>query len=105
MAERASLENWRPRKGSASSNLAPSANQSGQERNILCFSKIAMMFRKDSARVFPCLASFETTSRVLGVADGTINPHPVGSSFRFAVSHYAATPIKNSWFVCIDRGV
>ena len=24
-AERASLENWRPRKGSASSNLAPSA--------------------------------------------------------------------------------
>ena len=26
MAERASLENWRPRKGSASSNLAPSAN-------------------------------------------------------------------------------
>lgn len=25
MAERASLENWRPRKGSASSNLAPSA--------------------------------------------------------------------------------
>ena len=25
-AERASLENWRPRKGSASSNLAPSAN-------------------------------------------------------------------------------
>ena len=29
MAERASLENWRPRKGSASSNLAPSANESG----------------------------------------------------------------------------
>ena len=26
VAERASLENWRPRKGSASSNLAPSAN-------------------------------------------------------------------------------
>jgi hypothetical protein len=25
VAERASLENWRPRKGSASSNLAPSA--------------------------------------------------------------------------------
>ena len=30
MAERASLENWRPRKGSASSNLAPSANNSSR---------------------------------------------------------------------------
>jgi hypothetical protein len=52
-AERASLENWRPRKGSASSNLAPSANQSGQERNILRFSKIITMFRHDSAHVVP----------------------------------------------------
>jgi hypothetical protein len=32
VAERASLENWRPRKGSASSNLAPSAN--GTSRSI-----------------------------------------------------------------------
>jgi hypothetical protein len=52
-AERASLENWRPRKGSASSNLAPSANQSGQEIDILCFSEIVTMFREDRARVFP----------------------------------------------------
>jgi hypothetical protein len=52
-AERASLENWRPRKGSASSNLAPSANQSGQERNILCFSEIVAMFRQYSSHVFP----------------------------------------------------
>ena len=29
VAERASLENWRPRKGSASSNLAPSAMYQG----------------------------------------------------------------------------
>ena len=30
VAERASLENWRPRKGSASSNLAPSANNTSR---------------------------------------------------------------------------
>ena len=30
VAERASLENWRPRKGSASSNLAPSANDTSR---------------------------------------------------------------------------
>ena len=30
-----------------------SANQSGQERNILCFSEIVAMFRQDSPRVFP----------------------------------------------------
>ena len=53
MAERASLENWRPRKGSASSNLAPSANQSGEERNILRFSEILAMLRQVSARKFP----------------------------------------------------
>jgi hypothetical protein len=52
-AERASLENWRPRKGSASSNLAPSANQSGEERKILRFSEIVAMFRQNSARMFP----------------------------------------------------
>ena len=52
-AERASLENWRPRKGSASSNLAPSANQSGQERNTLRFPKVGAMFRQDSAHVVP----------------------------------------------------
>ena len=34
VAERASLENWRPRKGSASSNLAPSA----------IFSRVICMF-------------------------------------------------------------
>lgn len=51
-AERASLENWRPRKGSASSNLAPSANESGQERNILCFTEIVTMFRLDGACVY-----------------------------------------------------
>ena len=34
VAERASLENWRPRKGSASSNLAPSAISSGIIRGI-----------------------------------------------------------------------
>ena len=53
VAERASLENWRPRKGSASSNLAPSANESVQEINILCFSQIVAMFRQDTAHVFP----------------------------------------------------
>ena len=30
VAERASLENWRPRKGSASSNLAPSAKDTSR---------------------------------------------------------------------------
>ena len=34
-AERAGLENRRPRKGSASSNLAPSANQSGDILGVL----------------------------------------------------------------------
>jgi hypothetical protein len=53
VAERASLENWRPRKGSASSNLAPSATESRQERNILCFSEIVAMFRQHGVRVFP----------------------------------------------------
>ena len=53
VAERASLENWRPRKGSASSNLAPSANQSGPERNLLRFSKIVAMFRQNTAHVVP----------------------------------------------------
>jgi hypothetical protein len=52
-AERASLENWRPRKGSASSNLAPSANESGQEIYIPCFSEIVTRFLGYRARVFP----------------------------------------------------
>ncbi len=56
MAERASLENWRPRKGSASSNLAPSANKSGQEIYTLCFSEIALTFREDRACVSPVAA-------------------------------------------------
>ena len=37
-AERASLENWRPRKGSASSNLAPSANSTSWVMTVESFS-------------------------------------------------------------------
>jgi hypothetical protein len=40
VAERASLENWRPRKGSASSNLAPSATD---EIDVLFFSHSPFM--------------------------------------------------------------
>ena len=39
-AERAGLENRSPGNWTASSNLAPSANQSGPEINILCFSEM-----------------------------------------------------------------
>jgi hypothetical protein len=53
VAERAGLENRRWGNPSASSNLAPSANESGHERNILCFSEIVAMFRRDGARAFP----------------------------------------------------
>jgi hypothetical protein len=53
VAERASLENWRPRKGSASSNLAPSAKfsriDSGFVPEILEFvAKLWLNFK------FPC---------------------------------------------------
>jgi hypothetical protein len=37
VAERASLENWRPRKGSASSNLAPSANDTSWVMTVESF--------------------------------------------------------------------